>query len=215
MATDPHRVAVLTGDLVDSTSAGSSQTDLGIARIQSFAATTSTWPDNGAHRFTRFRGDGWQFLLPRASLALRALIGVHAALRRVEGSPLSRVSIGIGSIEPVEGGGLSAASGTALIASGQALDEIEKSRLFTIAGEGVTPLHRAVIDLVEEHVQRWTAEQAEATLWFLSPHNPTQRSIAETLQISTQAVHARLKGAGAHALRRAVAAWEAEESRHD
>jgi len=107
---------------------------------------------------------------------------------------------------------LSAASGSALIASGQALDDIEKTRLFTISGEGVSPLHHAVLDLVEEQVSRWTPEQAEASRHFLSPKKPTLKSIAESLNISSQAVHARLKGAGAHALRRAVGAWEAQEA---
>lgn len=215
MTLHPSRVAVLTGDLVNSTAAGPGQTDAAIARIRDYAATAATWPGNGPDRFTRFRGDGWQFLVPRASLALRAVICLHAALRMVETVPLSRVSIGLGSIVLAGGGGLAAASGSALIASGQALDEIEKTRLFTIAGDGVTPLHHAVIDLVEDHVQRWTAEQAEASLPFLSPDTPTQRSIAEGLGISTQAVHARLKGAGAHAVQRAVEAWETQGRPYD
>lgn len=212
MKTDQPLVAVLTGDLVASTSLGSSDLNQIVGRIQSMAATVSGWPENGHDHFTRFRGDGWQFLVPRASYALRALICVHAALRTVEGYPASRIAIGLGSIEPVDANDLSAASGSALIASVQALDDIEKTRLFTISGEGVSPLHHAVLDLVEEQVSRWTPEQAEATNWFLSPRKPTLKSIADSLGISSQAVHARLKGAGAHALRRAVEAWEAQET---
>lgn len=217
MAVQPALAAVLTGDLVDSTSKSSSEINRAIGQVNSLAATVSnSWPGNDRDYFTRFRGDGWQFLLPRASQALRALICVHAALRRVEGLPLSRISIGIGSIDPIDGQDLSAASGSALITSGQALDKMEKTRLFTVSGEGITPLHHAVLDLVEEHILRWTPEQAEAALWFLSPKNPTQKSIAESLQISTQAVHSRLKGAGAHALRRAIDAWESDwEGPHD
>lgn len=211
MTVQPAFAAVLTGDLVDSTSKSTSEINLAIGQINHLAATASArWPGNGRDYFTRFRGDGWQFLLPRASLALRALICVHAALRRVEGLPLSRISIGIGSIDPIDGQDLSAASGSALIRSGQALDEMEKTRLFTVSGEGITPLHHAVLDLVEDHILGWTPEQAEAALWFLDPANPTQKSIATSLHISTQAVHARLKGAGAQALRRAIEAWEAE-----
>lgn len=216
MGRSSPRIAVLTGDLVASTQARQREIDLALGRISDIAAAAAgAWHENGPSYFTRFRGDGWQFLIPRSPLALRALLCVHATLRMIEELPLSRISIGIGSIDPIHGEDLSAASGSALIASGQALDEIDRSRLFTVAGKTVTPLHHAVIDLVEDHVQRWTPEQAEATLWFLSPHNPTQKSIADTLRISTQAVHARLKGAGAQALRRAVDAWEAQDRAYD
>jgi hypothetical protein len=215
MTMAPTQVAVLTGDLVKSTEAGTGPTNAALDRVNGVAAIIRRWPGNGSGHFTRFRGDGWQILIPRPSLAFRALICVHAALRAAEDLPISRISIGIGSIDPITGKDLSDASGSALIASGQALDSLEKSRLFCVAGEGVTPLHHAVIDLVEEQMTRWTPEQAEATAYFLSPDTPTQKSIAETLQISVQAVHARLKGAGAQALRRAVEAWEAEDARHD
>lgn len=210
----PH-VAVLTGDLVNSTGAGSDLVNQAIGRVDIMAAAIGTWPGNGRAHFTRFRGDGWQFLIPRAHYALRALVCVHAVLKTVDAFPLSRISAGLGSVDQLPGGDLSDASGNALVASGQALDRLEKSRLFCISGDGVTPLHQAVLDLVEEQVTRWTAEQAEATAFFLSPDNPTQKSIAETLHISVQAVHARLKGAGAHALRRAIEAWEHEECTND
>lgn len=209
------RAAVLTGDLVLSTASSTAKVNSGIDRFLSLADTLSTWPGNDYGFFTRFRGDGWQLLIPRAALSLRAMICAHATLRAEGDLPLSRISLGFGSVEQISGRDLSAATGSAFVASGRALDTLEKARLFSVAGDGVTPLHHAVIALVEDHVLRWTPEQAEATLWFLSPENPTQKSIAETLHISTQAVHARLKGAGAHALRRAVEAWEEEESRHD
>ncbi|MGI3184594.1 hypothetical protein [Nioella aestuarii] len=215
MTESASRAVVLTGDLVSSTDAGTDLVNKAVGRVSAVAENIAAWPGSGRVYFTRFRGDGWQFLIPRASYSLRALVCIHAGLRAAEDVPLSRISAGVGSVDPVPGGDLSNASGSALIASGRALDRLEKSRLFCVAGEGMTPLHHAIIDLVEEHVMRWTPEQAEATSYYLSPDNPTQKSIARTLHISVQAVHARLKGAGAQALRRAVEAWEQKERTYD
>jgi len=201
-------VAVLTGDLVNSTEAGVSLTNMAIGRVGSLAATTAGWPGNGPDRFTRFRGDGWQFVVEHPAWALRALVCIHAVLKWADGFPQTRVAIGYGTLDPVTGPDLSAASGGALVASGQALDALDKGRLFATAGDGVTPLHHAVLDLVEEQITGWTPEQAEAAAYFLSPRKPTLKSIANTLHISTQAVHSRLKGAGAQALLSAITHWE-------
>ncbi|WP_071674995.1 hypothetical protein [Nioella nitratireducens] len=208
MTDERSQIAVLTGDLVQSTAAGASLTNKAIGRISSMAAITTGWPGNNAGHFTRFRGDGWQFVVDRPAWALRALICVHAVLRQDEDGPISRIAIGLGPLDPVTGDDLSDASGPALVASGRALDNMDKAQVFAIVGKGVTPLHHAVLALVEDRVTRWTVEQAEAAAYFLSPTAPTLKSIAETLHISTQAVHARLKGAGAQSLRRAVEAWE-------
>lgn len=210
----PH-AAVLTGDLVNSTDAGTDLVNKAVGRVSAVADAIAAWPGNGATYFTRFRGDGWQFLIPRGSYSLRALVCIHAGLRAAEDCPLSRISAGVGSVDSIPGSDLSDASGSALIASGQALDRLEKSRLFCVAGAGMTPLHHAIIDLMEDHVMRWTAEQAEATAYYLSPDNPTQTSIAGALHISVQAVHSRLKGAGAQAIRRAIEAWEEKERAND
>lgn len=204
----PPLVAVVTGDLVNSTAAGTDVVNAAMGHISEMAAAIASWPKNGAGHFTRFRGDGWQLLIPRAALALRALLCIHATLKAAGNLPLSRISAGFGQIDPIAGEDLSGASGSALIASGRALDGLEKARLFAVTGPGTTPLHHAIIALAEEQAKRWTPEQAEATAFFLSPAQPTQKSIAEALGISVQAVHARLKGAGAQAMRRAVEAWE-------
>ena len=59
----------------------------------------------------------------------------------------------------------------------------------TIDGEGVTTLHRIVVDLLDERTARWSREQAEAMALHLAPDNPTLTDIAPRLGISPQAVN--------------------------
>ena len=57
-------------------------------------------------------------------------------------------------------------------------------------------------------VQRVKREQAEAMALYLVPESQTLASIAARLELSTQAVHYRLTGAGYQAIGKAVIQWE-------
>lgn len=199
-------VAVLSGDLIASTDAGSQPTERAMNRLMRAAAGPQA--RNAPGNFTRFRGDGWQVLVENQSLALRSSLWLFASLQSVRDLPQTRIAIGIGAMNPLPGGDLSAASGPAFEASGRALDAMSRSDRFAIAGPGVTPLQRAIIALVEEQTGRWTPEQAEAAALYLAPDEPTLKGIAGVLGISTQAVHSRIRGGGAQALRQAVKYWE-------
>jgi hypothetical protein len=83
-----------------------------------------------------------------------------------------------------------------------------RAQRLAIDGAAVAPLHRAVVELLDERSGRWTSLQAEATALYLDPENPTLAAIAPRLGISAQAVNYRLTGAGAPTLRRALALWE-------
>jgi hypothetical protein len=201
-------VTVLSGDLIGSSEAGPSETNLAIIRVLATAAAIERWDDSGPTYFTRVRGDGWQFILRNPKYALRSSLRVFANLICVKGLPQTRIAIGLGEIDHIEGSDLSSASGHAFEASGRTLDAMAESDRFAIAGVGVTPLHHAIVALIEDHISRWTPEQAEAAAYYLDPTDPTLKQIAGSLGISTQAVHSRIKGGGAQALRQAVNYWE-------
>lgn len=210
MAAHTQFVAVLSGDLIDSSKAPPSDTNSAINRVLATAAAAERWEGNGPSHFTRVRGDGWQFVVAGHELALRAALRVFANLQCVPNLPHTRIAMGLGAIDPLDGPDLSSASGPAFEASGRALDAMAKSDRFAISGAGVTPLHKAIVTLIDDHIIRWTPEQAKAAAFYLNPTDPTLKEIADQLHISTQAVHSRIKGAGAQALREAVRLWETQ-----
>jgi hypothetical protein len=180
--------AVLTGDLIGSTAATPERVDAALAVISRCFGS--------AHGFTRFRGDGWQIYLSNPGIALYAAVRIAAELR-LAGDLQSRIAIGLGQVDHVDLKNLSSASGSAFVASGQALDNMPREGRFALAGGGTDVLHKRLVAMIAERMQGWSHEQAQAAAlaWSRSVHPPIIE-IAETLGISRQAVSARLKSAG-------------------
>jgi hypothetical protein len=182
------QAAVLTGDLIGSTSASQGAIDAAMKIVAGcFGA---------ANGFTRFRGDGWQVYFDDPGYGLWALLRISAALRAAGGLE-SRIALGLGRAENVDLSNLAAASGSAFVASGRALSHIQKGNRFAMAGDGLDMLHEQLVTLIDERTAGWSQEQAEAAAlaWSRYQH-PTQFEIAQQLGISRQAVAARLKSAG-------------------
>lgn len=192
------QAAVLTGDLVDSSGASPAAVEAAMGRI---AAVADRIGREGT-TFSRHRGDGWQLYLERPGLALATTLMICAELRAAGGLE-SRIAMGLGGADIgsfknlLAVRDLGAATGTAFISSGRALDAMDKSSRLAIAGEGVDALHARVIAMIEEQVMNWSREQAEAMAMALGPKDPpTQQAMAEKLGITRQAVAARLHAAG-------------------
>jgi hypothetical protein len=208
-----NRACVLTGDVVRSTLADEQALIHTFETLRAAANEVEHWWERSAStRFTRYRGDGWHLVIPDPKLAFRAAIYVHAKLRATKRGLTSRISIGIGGVASMGTENLSDASGGAFIISGQGLDKMKRGQLMTIDGDGVTPLHRAIILLAAERTSRWSKEQAEAVALDMIHNNPTLADIAALLGITTQAVSARLGGAGYQALREALQIWESKDN---
>lgn len=196
--------AILTGDLIASTHAPDR-----LARAMALLGGVAD--DLGqlsqiAPRFTRFRGDGWQCMVP-AGLALRAALLVAARLRAGDAGLQTRIAIGIGAVDSTGSRDLSDAFGPALTTSGRALDHMARGRVWAIAG-AVAPWHDALVALAEWHSARWSREQAEAMALTLTTPDMTQSQAANRLGITRQAWQARLSGAGYPAWRPALFAFE-------
>lgn len=196
-------VAILTGDLIASTARPEAVRPT-MAVLEAVAHAAASWSPLPT-RFTRFRGDGWQFCLP-AGQSLRAALLVAARLRVAEALP-TRLAIGIGTLDFAGTRDLSDAAGSALTASGRALDHMARGQGWTIAGT-VQPWQVAMVALAEWHSARWSREQAEAVAAMLEEPELTQLKAAERLEITRQAWQARLSGAGYGAWRPALAAFE-------
>ncbi|MBL4813557.1 MAG: hypothetical protein JKX69_14655, partial [Rhodobacteraceae bacterium] len=162
--------------------------------------------------FTRSRGDGWQMFVADPAQALRALVMMRAALRQADLGLETRIAAGIGTFtlpeETARPGTLSAATGHAFTASGQALDMMGTDEL-ALVGTGTTSRDRALLGLIEWQTGRWTAAQAQAANLALGAPDAVHATIAKQLGITRQAVQARLAGAGLAPLEEALAAYEA------
>lgn len=184
----PHSKAVLTGDLIDSTRADRGAVEAALARI-----ATLYGADYG---FSRSRGDGWQILLPQLGQGLWVMVRIAADLR-AQGGLESRIALGIGAVDHADLSDLSSASGEAFTASGRCLSGLSKDQRFGLAGAGVDPLHARLVAMIDERLQRWSVEQAEAAAHAMQSFPlRTQADIAEELGVSRQAVAARLAAAG-------------------
>lgn len=203
-------IAVLTGDLVDSTRHPPETTDAAMLALRELAHEVKGWqtPPRDT-RFTRFRGDGWQIVLHDARLSLRAAVVLQGRLIAL--GLESRISIGIGSAESLGTTDLADAAGKAFELSGQGLDRMGDSARLAIAGQQVIEQDRMIAVLLGERMGRWTAAQGEAAAMQLgSPARPpTLQDIGRTLGISPQAVNDRVRGAGCHAIAAVLRQWEA------
>ena len=199
--------AVLTGDIVASRRSGRARLDAGIAAL-SLASDRFAAIAGSDLRFTRYRGDGWQVLLDRPDLALRAMICLRAALKAEGGGLDTRIAAGFGAVETGAERDLSGATGPAFFASGEALDTAGDRR-YVIALPGWPQAVAALLDAI---VTDWTAAQAEAAA-IDAAENLIQADIAKKLGITRQAVQQRLAGAKMGAVRQAIETFEATHGR--
>ena len=204
------QIAVLTGDLVDSTRQPADRIDTAMQALRRTAAAIATWhfPPNDT-RFTRFRGDGWQIALAGPHLSLRAAVVLQGTL--IAQGLQSRISVGIGPAENLGTNDLADAAGKAFELSGQGLDKMNDTSRLAIAGPSVIEQDAMIAELLGERMGRWTAAQAEAAAMQLSSpgRSPTLHEIGKTLGISPQAVNDRVRGAGCHSIASVLRRWEA------
>lgn len=211
--TEAPTLAVLTGDIIRSTRLAPAALDAAMGALARGAAEMTAWEGSRPARFTRFRGDGWQCLAPSPAMALRATLFLRAQLRALDRDTDTRVSVGIGTGTLPPGDGLAAAAGSAFEVSGRGLDRMPRVQQLAVAWAS-PPAGAAVIGAVfalcDEISRLWTPPQAEVLIESLSPGDEPQEALAAQRGISQQAIAKRLSGGGDWALRRALAAVEAE-----
>lgn len=203
------QIAVLTGDLVGSTSLSVQTLDAAMRAIRTAAAEAGPWHSPPSDtRFTRFRGDGWQIVLSDPRLSLRAAVVIQGLLIAL--GQESRISIGIGTADTLGTRDLADAAGPAFELSGRGLDVMPAHLRLAIAGSGIRLQDELIADLLGERMGRWTAAQAEAmALQLGSPERiRTLQEIGQKLNISAQAVNDRIRGAGGQIIGSVLRRWE-------
>ncbi len=198
--------AVITGDLVASTTLSDSRLEAAMSALERAA---QGWAADDLH-FTRFRGDGWQVLLTHPGRALRVALYLTAALAAADTGLSTRLAIGFGTVRRLPAGDLSAALGPAFIRSGRALDAMPRSRNWAVSGgTGLPPWIAATIPLAAWHSARWTRGQAAVVAEYLDPVERTQEEWAAMMGLTRQAWASRLAGSGITAWMPTLHLWEA------
>lgn len=212
MSSSARKIAVITGDLVNSSKLGEDKIDLAFKALEANAHALARWHDAQLH-FSRHRGDGWQVVLERPKLALRSALAFRAALR-INGSEFdSYMGIVEGQVEGSVGPDLNDETAQVFVRSGMWLDWTKNtlaSGETRMAYEPETIFPAAI--LADYITKRWTPVQAEAILPFLAPGDPPSfTKVAEEIGKSRQAVTKSVEAAGLDALRAALTLIEAHD----
>lgn len=207
-----HIVAILTGDLIGSTTAKPEAVEASMRIIRDCAAGVGKRTD-----FTRFRGDGWQVRLIQPGDCLWVCLLILARLRAAAGALGCRIAVGIGEEYPTDARDLSTAMGPAFTASGRALDQMKPGTLLALDGKTprIDTFRKLAFTVAADLAGRWTRGQAEAVALKLDPDSPSDErlaneDIAQKLGLTRQAVDARLKAADYHLLEDLIQAFLAD-----
>ena len=200
--------AVLTGDIVNSRNMPQDHVEAG---LQCLRETSQTYQDDVIWftedlniLFTQHRGDGWQVYVSDARLAVDLALKMQTALKAHEFELSTKLAIGFGAAT-IPDGNLALAYGDAFIRSGDALDELPKGQLMHI-DQTIGPAGPASIAMLDLHLQSWTKAQAEAVFYKIGDPllGISDDHIATKLNVSRQAIQARLSSIGFRSIERAL-----------
>ncbi|QFU02140.1 hypothetical protein FIU83_10855 [Halomonas sp. THAF5a] len=191
----PGRIAVLTGDVIDSRKVGDRP-----RLYRRLEAALAGLASRHGGRGERFRGDGFQLALPHAAAAMKAAVVLRAAL--IEHSDPrqrwdARIAVAVG---PGELGGREA-DGETFIASGRRLDALAGGvdhLALVLLDEPEDPALDLLVRFLDDLLGGWSPYSAEVVALCLgedATRPPSQQALADRLGISQPSVHKRLKAA--------------------
>jgi hypothetical protein len=191
--------AVITGDIVKSGKFGSER-EKALKILKDALNSLSDFKKKSIGGVSDiFRGDSFQIVISEPNHALEIAIYLKAQLlsKTIKGKIIDvRIAIGIGEIESLNKKNIQESDGEAFRLSGNALDGISKYRRFSI-NSGINELNKQlefISSSIDSITRRWSSEQAEAILLWLS--GDTQNFISKKLGISQPAVNQRLQLGG-------------------
>lgn len=190
--TKPALYAVLTGDLVDSTSQSSDFIAQAREEIEIGSQVIAGWAPGllaGGPEF--FRGDAWQLALSDPRFFLRASVYLRARLLALKPQADTRIAIGLGPIQRIEPQ-VSHSVGAAFTFSGRTLDDMKPWRLLAadanVARDGRMQWLPPLLSLCGAVVSRWKPKQAQIACLALDPQDRTQANLGKLLGLSQQGV---------------------------
>lgn len=204
MSDKTRKIAVLTGDLVNSTGLGPEKVERAFVALEDCAEMQAEWMGGQDLHFTRHRGDGWQVALAEPKYALRSALCFRAALRALGEEFDSYIGIAEGDVEGdldadlnEETSTVFAQSGTALknsyaaLEAAQNFEELDTKLVFNGP-------HRMGVPyvLTDAILSDWTPTQSKVVSLMLHPvQNYTYTELADKLRKSRQAVTKSLNSA--------------------
>ncbi len=203
------RFAVLTGDIVASTRLPADALHGVMAQLSDAAESVSDWHGNTVTGYARRGGDGWQMVIDRPELSLRAALFLIAVIR--EGGPDRATRIAIAEGEGTVPGGTrpdpNAGHGPVFIASGRRLDSLPRNVCLAHDSGGSIG---AAARLADALASGWTPAQARALCHALPPGAGPRKEIARKLGVSREAVNQALWSAHFPAIEDALKLIEGE-----
>ncbi|WP_156180479.1 hypothetical protein [Rufibacter radiotolerans] len=222
-------IAVLTGDIIDSTLLSDSERAR-LNQVMNEGLTTLVGKDH----YEIFRGDSFQILLDTPSLALKTAIQVRCLLRKSlisdqlhqnptskkasKANPLqysykrevvdARISIGLGKTG-YKGPNIKTSDGEAFQLSGRALDSLKSKgpRLVVATPQEEFNAYMEVIcSLLDVFINNWSVQQAEVIYELLE--GKKQQEIADMLHITQASVSQRISSAHWQEVEKAVALFQ-------
>lgn len=190
-----QRIAVLTGDVIDSRKVEDRQR-LYALLDQTLAGLAARHGGRGE----RFRGDGFQLALPRATAAMEVAIALRAAL--IEHSEAdqrwdARIAVAVGPASWPDSDRLATADSEPFVRSGQDLDGLSEHgvhlslALIDETDDGSLALLTRYLD---DMVASWSRYSAEVIRLSLE-RETSQQAMADHLGIRQPSVHKRLRAA--------------------
>jgi hypothetical protein len=179
--TDPPRMAVLTGDVVDSAGCDAATLASLFEAFEETAVKASLWCGHPI-RLTRHRGDGWQCAIADAQLAVRLALALRASARALGQD--TRVAVATGQL--VEGWMPDSDPGVWVSGpfrdSGLALEKMPRHR--NLVHDGARGAHAAALALLDVVSGAWEGMPARAVREALPPDSIPQGAIARRLGVS-------------------------------
>lgn len=190
--TTPQTIAVLTGDLINSTALGPAGIDRAMDALRDAAQTVEGWGICGPLHFTRHRGDGWQIVVDAPRYALRVAVMLRATLRAVGTD--TYIGIAEGPVDHPVGPNLNTENGPVFAVSGRALESAKKTD-YAITHARQAAQGMAI--LLNRICTEWTTVQAATIAAAIRPTNNdlSLTEIAERLGKSRQSVTKTLQSA--------------------
>lgn len=204
--------AVLTGDLIDSTSLDTNGRELARDLLVSSIDSLNSWLPSSKIVYGEpeiFRGDQWQTLLAQPKFAFRSAVYVRAKLIAMGFD--SRISIGVGEVDRISRQRVSMSDGDAFVRSGRGLDEMQRPNLAIAVPpdlSNIGPWLQAIVELSDAILLGWTKRQAEVVAIAIHLAGLNQIEIGTRLNTSPQAISKSLKSARWDALNFAIKTFE-------
>ena len=190
-------VAIITGDIVGSTSMSLAERERCILMLERLPQTIAS-----ISKFEMYRGDGFQLEVDNIAASLRVAVAIRAFLRSYgyENSRRqydARLSLGVGSVDYLMES-LAISDGEAFRLSGRGLDSIGDSRLVVeTPWEDVNDELKVSTAFADSLISSWTRSQSRIMFQYLIS-NMTTGEIGLAIGVSQQMASKGLKTAEKH-----------------